>query len=166
MSRGGRKIRMGMVGGGEGAFIGTVHRMAAELDGDIELVCGAFASEPERSRRSGELLYGLAPQRCYPDYPAMLESEGRGYSTDICSFHRIALGASHLDHFPEPEILVTTSFYCDGKAKTNEILSILHRKPAVLLQVPAAIDRDAIRYVEQQLREIAREVGEDETAPD
>ena len=47
------KIRMGMVGGGEGAFIGAVHRMAAALDGEIELVCGAFSSDPERCARTG-----------------------------------------------------------------------------------------------------------------
>ena len=44
-----RKMRMGMVGGGRGAFIGGVHRMAAALDGEIELVCGAFSSSPEKS---------------------------------------------------------------------------------------------------------------------
>ena len=51
------KIRMGMVGGGEGAFIGAVHRMAAALDGDIELVCGAFSSDIDRARRSGAAVY-------------------------------------------------------------------------------------------------------------
>ena len=49
-----RKIRMGMVGGGRGAFIGGVHRMAAALDGQIELVCGAFSSRPEVSKASGQ----------------------------------------------------------------------------------------------------------------
>jgi benzoyl-CoA reductase/2-hydroxyglutaryl-CoA dehydratase subunit BcrC/BadD/HgdB len=91
--------------------------------------------------------------------PTMLECEDRGYSQDICSFHRIALGAHHLDHFPEPDLLVTTSFYCDGKTKTNEILSILHGKEAMHLQVPAEISEDALRYVEQQLREIASKIS-------
>ena len=49
-----RKLRMGMVGGGRGAFIGAVHRMAANLDGKIELVAGAFSADPEKSRLSGE----------------------------------------------------------------------------------------------------------------
>ena len=49
-----RKIRMGMVGGGRGAFIGAVHRMAAALDGQIELVCGVFSGDPERSIASGK----------------------------------------------------------------------------------------------------------------
>ncbi len=49
-----RKLRMGMVGGGRGAFIGAVHRMAANLDGKIELVAGCFSSDPEKSKLSGE----------------------------------------------------------------------------------------------------------------
>ena len=49
-----RKIRMGMVGGGHGAFIGGVHRIAAAIDQQIELVCGAFSSDPERSKASGK----------------------------------------------------------------------------------------------------------------
>ena len=48
-----RRLRMGMVGGGRGAFIGAVHRMAAALDGSIELVCGAFSSDPDTARASG-----------------------------------------------------------------------------------------------------------------
>jgi benzoyl-CoA reductase/2-hydroxyglutaryl-CoA dehydratase subunit BcrC/BadD/HgdB len=87
--------------------------------------------------------------------PTMVESEDRGYSADVCSFHRIALGAFYQKQFPEPDLMITTSLYCDGKAKTNELLSILHQKQAMLLQVPAAINRDSIRYVEQQLRQIA-----------
>ncbi len=69
-----RKIRMGMVGGGRGAFIGAVHRMAAALDGQVELVCGAFSSDPERSRQSGQDLF-LPPERCYGSYAEMLFTE-------------------------------------------------------------------------------------------
>ncbi|MGF1677646.1 MAG: Gfo/Idh/MocA family protein [Candidatus Methylacidiphilales bacterium] len=69
-----RKLRMGMVGGGRGAFIGAVHRMAAVLDGQIELVCGAFSSDPERSRLSGADLL-LPPERCYGTYQEMIERE-------------------------------------------------------------------------------------------
>jgi len=92
--------------------------------------------------------------------PAMEEAEGRGFSLDVCSFHRTALGASYLDAFPEPDILVTASYYCDGKAKTNEILGALHGRKALLLQVPAAVSQDSVQYVEKQLREIAAKIGE------
>ena len=55
----GGKIRLGMVGGGEGAFIGAVHRLAARMDDHYELVAGALSSTPEKARRSGAAL-GLA----------------------------------------------------------------------------------------------------------
>ena len=71
-----RKIRMGMVGGGRGAFIGGVHRMAAALDQEIELVCGAFSSDAERSRLSGEDFY-LDPSRVYGSYQEMIEAESK-----------------------------------------------------------------------------------------
>jgi predicted dehydrogenase len=69
-----RKLRMGMVGGGPGAFIGPVHRMAAELDGKIELVAGAFSQSAERSQLAGEA-YRIKPDRAYADYKTMLEAE-------------------------------------------------------------------------------------------
>jgi predicted dehydrogenase len=69
-----RKLRMGMVGGGPGAFIGPVHRMAAELDGKIELVAGAFSQSAERSREAGARFH-IDPARAYADYRQMIESE-------------------------------------------------------------------------------------------
>ena len=69
-----RKLRMGMVGGGRGAFIGSVHRMAAALDGRIELVAGAFSSDPEKSRLSGEDLF-LDPARVYGSFEEMADAE-------------------------------------------------------------------------------------------
>jgi predicted dehydrogenase len=65
---------MGMVGGGPGAFIGPVHKMAAELDGRIELVAGAFSQSAERSRAAGAG-FGIDPGRAYADYRQMLEAE-------------------------------------------------------------------------------------------
>ena len=64
---GGNVVRMGMVGGGPGAFIGPVHRMAAELDGTIELVAGAFSSDPQKSKLAGRT-YGIAEDRAYASY--------------------------------------------------------------------------------------------------
>ena len=69
-----RKIRMGMVGGGRGAFIGAVHRTAAAIDGEIELVCGAFSGNPEKSILSGQDLM-LAPDRCYGTFEEMILKE-------------------------------------------------------------------------------------------
>ena len=63
-----------MIGGGQGAFIGAVHRIAAQLDGEYELVCGAFSSNPEKSKASGSEL-GLSPERVYNSYQELLQKE-------------------------------------------------------------------------------------------
>ena len=68
------KLRMGMVGGGPGAFIGPVHRIAAELDGKIEMVAGAFSQSAERSRAAG-VAYKIDPARAYAGYEEMLAAE-------------------------------------------------------------------------------------------
>lgn len=72
----GRRIRLGMVGGGRDAFIGAVHRIAARLDDQYELVAGCFSSTAERSRASGADL-GLPPDRVYDDFAAMARREAR-----------------------------------------------------------------------------------------
>ena len=75
-ARKGSRIRLGMVGGGEGAFIGAVHRIASRIDDHYELVAGALSSTPEKSRRSGEGL-GLPQDRIYDDYETMSEAEAK-----------------------------------------------------------------------------------------
>jgi predicted dehydrogenase len=69
-----RKLRLGMVGGGDGAFIGAVHRIAARLDDCYEVVAGALSSDGEKARRSGAAI-GLSPDRCYSDYREMARLE-------------------------------------------------------------------------------------------
>jgi len=61
------KLKMGMIGGGIGSFIGDVHRKAASIDGMINLVCGAFSSDPQKSIQSGRNLY-LPENRCYSNF--------------------------------------------------------------------------------------------------
>ncbi len=107
-----RKIRMGMVGGGRGAFIGAVHRMAAALDGQIELVCGAFSSSPEKSKASGQDLY-LDPERCYGSYIEMIESEAKlpdNLKMDIVSI----VTPNHM-HFAPAKLALEYGFHviCD-----------------------------------------------------
>src|ERR1700709_2747355 len=68
------RIRLGMVGGGEGAFIGAVHRLAARMDDHYELVAGALSASPEKAIRSAKAL-GLAEDRCYSDYETMAKAE-------------------------------------------------------------------------------------------
>jgi predicted dehydrogenase len=69
-----RKLRMGMVGGGKGAFIGAVHRIAANMDGMIELVCGALSTSPEKADESGKMLF-LPSNRSYHSYEDMIKEE-------------------------------------------------------------------------------------------
>jgi len=73
-AKAGGRIRLGMVGGGEGAFIGAVHRIASRIDDQYELVAGALSSTADKARRSGHAL-GLAPDRVYDDFAAMAKAE-------------------------------------------------------------------------------------------
>jgi predicted dehydrogenase len=92
-----RKLRMGMVGGGRGAFIGAVHRMAANLDGKIELVAGNFSSDPEKSRLSGKDFF-LDPARVYSSYEEMAEKEAAMPLGERIDFVSVVAGNSL--HFP------------------------------------------------------------------
>ena len=107
-----RKLRMGMIGGGIGAFIGGVHRMAANLDGQIELVCGAFSSSAEKSKRSGEELY-LSPDRVYGDYIEMIEKEKALPADQRMDFISIVT-PNHM-HFPPAKLALENGFHviCD-----------------------------------------------------
>ncbi len=78
-----RRVRMGMVGGGPGAFIGPVHRMGAELDGQIELVAGALSQDSGKSRQAAKI-YGIDEDRAYADFRQMMERErGRPDAIDF-----------------------------------------------------------------------------------
>jgi predicted dehydrogenase len=103
-----RKIRYGMVGGGRGAFIGAVHRIAANMDGQIELVCGAFSSDPERSKVSGADLF-LPPGRCYGSYGEMIKSEAKLPEGERMDFVSIVT-PNHM-HFPPAKMALEHRFH-------------------------------------------------------
>ena len=69
-----RKLKLGMIGGGEGSFIGAIHRNAALLDNCYELTAGSFSSDYENSKLTGEKLF-LDPSRIYENFEEMLEKE-------------------------------------------------------------------------------------------
>ena len=100
-----RRLRMALVGGGPGAFIGPLHRIAAELDREIELVAGAFSSDPRRSRQAGEV-YRIDPQRAYPDLGAMLEAERE--RDDAIDFVTIASPNHH--HLPAARMALNAGY--------------------------------------------------------
>ena len=92
-----RRFRMGMVGGGPGAFIGGVHRMAARLDGKIDLVCGAFATTHEKNMAMADELL-LPPERCYDTYQQMMEAEAALPEGERMDF--VAVTTPNSTHFP------------------------------------------------------------------
>lgn len=103
------KIRMGLVGGGEGSFIGAVHRMAAELDGSISLVCGAFSSEPDKSRRSGRIIYGLPDDRCYGSFEDMIDAEKQ--LPENQRMHFVCIATPNHVHFPVAQKALSSGFH-------------------------------------------------------
>ena len=112
-----RKIRYGMIGGGRGAFIGGVHRSAAAIDQEIELVCGAFSGDPQRSRASGQDLF-LPPERCYGSYEEMIRTEAALPAEQRMDF--VAIVTPNHVHWPAAQMALRHGFH------------VLSDKPATL----------------------------------
>jgi predicted dehydrogenase len=112
----GRRLRLGMVGGGEGAFIGAVHRIASRIDDQYQLVAAAPSADPERARRSGAAL-GLDPQRVYASFEDMARSERRRPDPiDVVAI----VTPNHL-HAPVAEVFLQAGFHviCDKPLTTT-----------------------------------------------
>ncbi len=106
------KIKAGLIGGGEGSFIGAVHYKAAMLDGYYELVCGAFSSNPEKSRRSS-VNYHVKQERAYGSWQEMLEKEAAMPESERMEAVLITT-PNHL-HFPQAMMALEKGFHviCD-----------------------------------------------------
>ncbi len=112
----GRRLRLGMVGGGQGAFIGAVHRIAARLDDRYELVAGALSSDPERAKASATGL-GIAPDRAYASFPEMAASEkARADGIDA-----VAIVTPNHVHHPAAKSFLEAGIHviCDKPMTTN-----------------------------------------------
>ncbi|MEY3536440.1 MAG: hypothetical protein RLZZ582_2016, partial [Verrucomicrobiota bacterium] len=103
-----RKIRYGMVGGGRGAFIGAVHRIAANIDGQIELVAGAFSSDAEKSKASGADLF-LSPDRVYGSYQELVTREAALPADQRIDF--VAIVTPNHVHFPAAKAALEGGFH-------------------------------------------------------
>ncbi|MCY3837194.1 MAG: Gfo/Idh/MocA family oxidoreductase [Gammaproteobacteria bacterium] len=103
------KLQMGLVGGGEGAFIGAVHRMAAELDGRISITCGAFSSDPAKSRAAGAALYGIDPDRSYGTYAELIAAEAVRPEGDRMDF--VVIATPNHTHFPIAKAALDAGFH-------------------------------------------------------
>ncbi|WP_044832957.1 Gfo/Idh/MocA family protein [Thalassomonas actiniarum] len=131
-----RKIRMGMVGGGQGAFIGAIHRIAAQMDNEIELVCGAFSSDASRSLESGKALY-LDPERCYSSYQQMFTREQQQPAEKRMDMV-VIVTPNHL-HFPVAKLALESGFH------------VMSDKPATLtlkeaLELEAIVKQSSLLY--------------------
>src|SRR5690606_16435531 len=126
-----RKLRMGMVGGGKGAFIGEIHRIAAAIDGQIELVCGAFSSDASRSKESGESLY-LPADRVYGSYQEMISAERA---------------------LPEGERMDFVSIVTPHHAHLEPAMLALENGFHVVLDKPMTLDLQEARQLQQKVEE-------------
>ena len=99
-----------MVGGGQGAFIGAVHRIAARMDNQYQLVAGALSSDPKRARSSGREL-GLEPDRIYPDFRAMAKAEARRAD----GIEAVSIVTPNHLHFPAAKAFIDAGIHviCD-----------------------------------------------------
>ncbi len=125
-----RKLRYGMVGGGQNAFIGAVHRMAANLDGQIELVAGAFSSDAKNSQTTGEQLF-LNPRRVYGSYAEMARAEAALPADERIDF--VSIVTPNFLHAP-----VATTFLKAG-------FHVICDKPMTLSVKEAKALRDTVR---------------------
>jgi len=131
----GRKLRMGIVGGGQGSFIGRVHVTAAVLDNRAALVAGALSSDPERSRASAAD-YDIAADRAYGSYQEMFETERSLGPDEGIDFVSIAT-PNHM-HFPVAKAAIEAGFHviCDKPltltlAQAEELSRLVAKSPAV-----------------------------------
>jgi predicted dehydrogenase len=130
-----RKLKMGMVGGGRDAFIGGVHRRAATLDGQVELVAGAFSSTPDKSKASAKDLY-VPESRAYGTYQEMIEEESKlpeGERVDFVS----VVTPNHM-HYPVSKAFVEAGFNvaCDKPmvhtlAQANDLIQAVKKQNVV-----------------------------------
>jgi predicted dehydrogenase len=129
----GGRIRLGMVGGGQGAFIGAVHRIAARMDDQYVLVAGALSSDPERAKASGEEL-GLAPERTYADFRVMAKEEARRND----GIEAVSIVTPNHLHFPVSKAFMEAGIHviCDKPlvhtSREAKTLQALERKSGVI----------------------------------
>ena len=129
----GGRIRLGMVGGGQGAFIGAVHRLAARMDDQYVLVAGALSSDPARSKASGEEL-GLDSQRIYTDYRVMAKEEARRND----GIEAVSIVTPNHLHFPVSKAFMEAGIHviCDKPlvhtSREAKALQALEKKSGVI----------------------------------
>ncbi len=132
-----RKLRMGMIGGGKGAFIGPVHHRAATLDHEADLVAGAFSSDPAKSLASGKAL-GLDAKRVYGSYREMARAEAERPANERLDF--VSIVVPNVAHFDAAKTFLEAGFnvICDKPltttlAEAKELRQIARRSKKVFV---------------------------------
>jgi len=128
------RIRYGMVGGGQGAFIGAVHRLAMRMDDHYELVAGGLSSTPEKAQASGKEL-GLAAERSYSDYKAMAKAEAKRAD----GIEMVAIVTPNHMHFPVAKAFIEAGIHvvCDKPLsltlkEAKQLQALLKKHPKVI----------------------------------
>src|SRR6218665_2591425 len=103
-----RKLRMGMIGGGKDAFIGAVHRIAANMDGLIELSCAALSSRPEVAKESAKALF-LPEGKAYTSYEEMIKTEASLPASERMDF--VAIVTPNFAHFGPAMLALENGFH-------------------------------------------------------
>ena len=147
---------MGMVGGGRGAFIGGVHRRAAALDGDIELVAGAFSSDPKKSTLSGKDFY-LDPSRVYGSYQEMAEKEKALPEGERIDF--VTIVVQNYLHFEVAKTFLKAGFnvICDkpvtyNLAQARELRKIINKSKKVFALTHNYTGYPMVKLAKQMVR--------------
>ena len=151
-----RKLRMGMVGGGRGAFIGGVHRRAAALDGEIELVAGAFSSDPRKSALSGKDFY-LKPSRVYGSYQEMAEQEKALPENERIDF--VTIVVQNFLHFEVAKTFLEAGFnvICDKPVtldleQARELRKIIKKSKKVFALTHNYTGYPMVKFARQMIR--------------
>ena len=126
-----RKIRMGMIGGGKDAFIGAVHRIAANIDGQVEFCCGALSINPEVARESGKMLF-LPEDRTYLNYEEMITQESKLPADKRIDF--VTIVTPNFAHFAPAMMALDHGFH-------------------VVIEKPIALSLDEARQLQQKVKE-------------
>ncbi|MEZ6134770.1 MAG: Gfo/Idh/MocA family oxidoreductase [Pirellulaceae bacterium] len=157
-----RKLKMGLVGGGQGSFIGKVHTIAACLDNRAEVVAGAFSSDPQRSKDSASD-YNVSPSRAYGSYQEMLDKEKLLPEGERIDF--VSVTTPNHTHFEIAKAAVEAGFHvvCDKPmtfdlAQAEELAQAVDRSPTVFALTHNYTGYPLVRQAREMIR--AGELGE------
>src|SRR5437667_12426901 len=157
-----RKLRMGLVGGGQGAFIGRVHVIAAILDNRAVLVAGALSSDPARAKASAPD-YDIKPERAYGSYQEMVATEAKLPASERIDF--VSVATPNHTHFEIAKAFVDAGFnvLCDKPltydlAQAEELARIVQRSGVVFAVTHNYTGYPLVRQARDMIR--AGELGE------